>query len=71
MNRQPLLTNAFHLHIIHTIRIFSLLIAFRGLANAPLVTNLNITYLKVQNENLMKSTLKGGKMGLGKRGDNI
>jgi hypothetical protein len=33
--------------------------------------NLNITYLKVQNENLMKSTLKGGKMGLGKRGDNI
>jgi hypothetical protein len=45
--------------------------AFRGLVNAPLVTKLNITYLKVQNENLMKLTLNGGKMGLGKRGDNI
>jgi hypothetical protein len=46
---------------------FLLLIAFRGLAYAPLVTNLNITYLEVQNENLMKLILKGGKMGLGKR----
>jgi hypothetical protein len=46
---------------------FLLIIAFRGLANVPLVTNLNITYLEVQNENLMKLTLKGGKMGLGKK----